>query len=97
MAEERHRFLRSVDEKAVVRLASSYHNGESCKIFGSNHGSFNACFFVAFDPASKGDRTDRWVVRVPIATRVHWVAEKLEVEVATMKSVFLLPSDIDCR
>lgn len=92
MMRERERFVNSIDPEAVCRLASSYHNGENCKVFRPpKHGSFNVCWFVEFDlPAVSKDpqvKPDRWVVRIPISARVPWVDEKIEVEVATMRSV----------
>jgi len=75
----RARFIDSIDPETILRLASSYHNGDPCETFRPpEHGSYNVCFFVEFADA-------RWVVRLPIPDRVPWIDEKLEVEIATMK------------
>ncbi|KAK1767337.1 hypothetical protein QBC33DRAFT_65943 [Phialemonium atrogriseum] len=92
MITERERFVNSIDPEAVCRLASSYHNGDHCKVFRPpKHGSFNVCWFVEFDlTAVSRDtqvRPDRWVVRIPISPRVPWIDEKIEVEVATMSYI----------
>lgn len=83
---DRTRFIESIDQDQILQLASSYHKNKSrCKFFKPlKHGGFNVCFFVEFV-----DTRDRWVVRIPIPGRtpVHWIDEKLEVEIATMRSV----------
>ncbi len=44
-------FIDSIDPAAVCRLASSYHNDDSCALFKpAKRGSFNVCFFVEFSP-----------------------------------------------
>ena len=69
----------SIEPETILRLASSYHNNEACKMFQPpSYGSYNVCFFVEF-------ADDRWVVRLPIPDRIPWIDEKLEVEIATMK------------
>ncbi|OAA63396.1 phosphotransferase enzyme family protein [Niveomyces insectorum RCEF 264] len=74
-------FIQAIQPEEILQLASSYHDNEPCKIFRPPaHGSFNVCFFVAFEK-------DHWVVRLPIPSSVFWVDEKLEAEVATMKYV----------
>ena len=81
----RERFIASIDQENVRRLASSHQANDDCKIFGSRNGGFNVCFFLEFVSVPESDQVDRWVVRIPIPSRVHWVEEKLEVEIATMK------------
>ncbi|KAM5349986.1 hypothetical protein ACJ41O_006491 [Fusarium nematophilum] len=84
----RHQFVKSVDEKSILRLASLYHSDEPCKIFRpTEYGSYNACFFVEFIGPSSIGRFDRWVVRIPIPARVPWINEKLDAEIATMKYI----------
>ncbi|EXL67384.1 hypothetical protein FOPG_16490 [Fusarium oxysporum f. sp. conglutinans race 2 54008] len=75
-------FIDSIDHDAVCRLASRYNNEESCHIFDSKHGSFNACFFVEFPSSGT-----RWVVRIPIDPVVNEIWTKLQSEVATMRYV----------
>ena len=94
MHQERQRFVSSIDPEAVCQLASSYHNGDSCSLFRPFiHGSFNVCFFVEFQQPNDSNlndsapKPDRWVVRIPISARIPWVDEKLEAEIATMRSV----------
>ena len=85
MRQAREGFIKSINTDRIVQLASLYHNNDDCIIFKITHGAFNVCYCIKFTPAI-GDQ-DRWVVRIPIPCRAHWVEEKLEVEVATMKSV----------
>ncbi|KAH8821747.1 phosphotransferase enzyme family protein [Xylogone sp. PMI_703] len=42
-------FIESIDSDAVCALASKFRNGRSCRVVSRESGSFNACFFVAFD------------------------------------------------
>lgn len=78
----RQRFIESIDTEAICRLASSYHNGLSCKIFDTpKHGSFNVCVFVEFDTSPP----ERWVVRIPLPTRAVWIDERIETQLATMR------------
>lgn len=82
---EREEFIRSIKREAICELASSYHGGVGCEVFKTEHGSFNVCFFVKFEPVTPGKKPDKWVVRIPIPGRVPWIDEKINSEVATMK------------
>lgn len=85
---ERARFVESIDQPAILSLASAYHNGTPCRFFRPlKHGGFNVCFFVEFEKSESRDDSHRWVVRIPIPGRtpVAWIDEKVEVEVATMR------------
>jgi hypothetical protein len=82
--------------------SSYYNNEPCSIFKPFKRGSFNVCFFVEFAPSGHarngqwtsvverngetGRKGDRWVVRIPITPRVAFVDEKLEVEVATMRS-----------
>ncbi|KAI1370205.1 phosphotransferase enzyme family protein [Hypoxylon crocopeplum] len=79
----RDEFIASISEDQICRLASSYHNGEPCHYFTEpKRGSYNICFFVAFDDGEK------WVVRVPLAPCLAFdPSSKIEREVATMQVV----------
>ncbi|KAF5019173.1 hypothetical protein F66182_8823 [Fusarium sp. NRRL 66182] len=79
---KRQAFIDSIDQDAVRTLASRYNNEEPCRIFNSNNGSFNACFFVEF----LHSRT-RWVVRIPIDPIIYDVWTKLQSEVMTMRYI----------
>lgn len=80
---DRDSFLCSIDTKEICRVASSYHGGDACEIFHSAQGSFNACFFLQFEQPA-----DKWVFRIPFpGLPTSWIDEKVEREVATMKSV----------
>ncbi|KPM42256.1 hypothetical protein AK830_g4293 [Neonectria ditissima] len=83
--EARSRFIESIDQNDILKLASSYHSNKPSQIFRPvKHGSFNVCFFVEFPNQDTLDAPDRWVVRLPIPDRVLWVNEKIDVEIATM-------------
>jgi len=83
MDDERDRWLAALDEIEICSLASSFRNGDQCKIFKPReHGAFNVCFFVEFDSPR-----ERWVVRIPIPScvpKAMW-DEKTEIELATMR------------
>ncbi|KJK82709.1 hypothetical protein H634G_01846 [Metarhizium anisopliae BRIP 53293] len=82
------RFIASIDQSEILKLASSYHDNEPCQVFQPvKHGSFNVCFFVQFATPSSDGVPDRWVVRLPIREEVPWIDEKMDVEIATMKYV----------
>ncbi|KPM34283.1 hypothetical protein AK830_g12291 [Neonectria ditissima] len=84
---ERDRFIASIHESDVCRLASSYHDGDSCTFFKPpTRGSYNICYFVQF--CSAGTDVERWVVRVPLAPCLALGGRnKLESEIASMKLV----------
>ena len=91
MMRQRERFVNSVDTEATCNLASSYHNGDSCKQFRHFiHGSFNVCFFVQFDQPTvltcTSAKPDRLVVRIAILSHVSWVDEKLEADITIIRS-----------
>lgn len=83
----RDRFIASIRDEDVCRLAALYHNGDTCIFFKPpSRGSYNICYFVQFNPGALNGDGDRWVVRVPLApclAAVGW--SKLESEVATMQ------------
>lgn len=83
MEEERDRWLAALDETELCSFASSFRNGDQCRIFKPRErGAFNVCFFVEFDSPR-----ERWVVRIPIPSCVPksmW-DEKTEIELATMR------------
>ncbi|GAB0132414.1 hypothetical protein EsDP_00000852 [Epichloe bromicola] len=82
------RFITSIDESEILKLASSYHDNDPCQMFQPiKHGSFNVCFFVQFATPSSEGVPDRWVVRIPIPDQIPWIDEKIDVEIATMKYV----------
>jgi hypothetical protein len=85
---ERARFVKSIDQDAILTLASSYHQDTPCKFFKPlKHGGFNVCFFVELENPDAQAQKHRWVVRIPIPLWLPaaWINEKIEVEVATMK------------
>ncbi len=98
--EARDRFIDSIDEGDVLRLASSHHNGELCAFFKPPvRGTYNICYFVRFggsesdgnggeSAAETEDAVDRdlWVVRIPLEPHLCIPAhEKVESEVAVMQ------------
>ncbi|EAQ93316.1 hypothetical protein CHGG_01551 [Chaetomium globosum CBS 148.51] len=83
--EERDRWVDSLDDGEICRLASSFHHGDPCTIFRPRkRGGFNVCFFIEFESTS-----ERWVVRIPIPVMVPKAVldEKTEIELATMRYV----------
>lgn len=74
------KFINSIDEDAVCRLASHHNRHSPCSIIRHDRGSFNVCFFVHFD----GDDVT-WVVRIPLEPVVHNMWEKVQSEVTTMR------------
>ncbi|KAJ2891959.1 hypothetical protein MKZ38_010502 [Zalerion maritima] len=80
-------FIASIQEDDILRLASSYHNGEPCSIFQNPmRGSYNICYFVQFP--FQGGGTEKWVVRVPLKPCLAFGGRnKLENEIATMQLV----------
>ena len=84
---DRDRFIASIQEDDVCRLASLHHNGDPCTYFKPPiRGSYNICYFVQFCSSSSDKDGDKWVVRVPLAPCLAYGAEKkLSNEVATMK------------
>lgn len=96
--EARDRFIKSIKEDDIRRLASSYHNDDPCTFFKPpTRGSYNICFFVKFHSPStqrtSHDATEQadesgssWVVRVPLDPYLSIPAyEKLETEVTVMQ------------
>lgn len=83
--EKKKAFVESIDQDAILRLASRYNGHRPCQIFRTSNGSFNACFFVEFPH----DDT-RWVVRIPIDSTVHSPWAKVRGEVATMRYIALV-------
>ncbi|KAK3300354.1 uncharacterized protein B0H64DRAFT_437520 [Chaetomium fimeti] len=84
--EERDRWVDSLDDAEICRLASSFHHGDPCTIFRPRkRGGFNICFFVQFE----SPQLERWVVRIPIPAMVTKAVldEKTEIELATMRYV----------
>ncbi|KND87179.1 hypothetical protein TOPH_08146 [Tolypocladium ophioglossoides CBS 100239] len=87
---ERDLFIASIPEADILRLASSYHDGEECTFFTASatrshvaRGSYNICYFVQFRLSN-----DKWVVRVPLRPCLGPSAKaKLENEIAAMNMV----------
>lgn len=81
LQQERDSFIAEIDESAIRRLASSYHDGDECDFFQPPKcGRFVVSYFVRFDNG------DSWVVRVPIAPCLAFDAQELvEREVVTMQ------------
>lgn len=74
------RFIKAIETWRICHIASTYHDDDACRMFRPPiHGSFNVCFFVQFD------NLDRWVVRIPLPSRVPWADEKTDAELATMR------------
>ena len=82
---DRDRFIASIRNDDVRRLATMYHGGDDCTYFKPPiRGSYNICYFVQFS-SSKDRDGHKWVVRVPLAPCLAFGAKsKLESEVATM-------------
>jgi hypothetical protein len=76
----RQAFIESIDLDAVCALAANFHGGRSCRVVGTESGSFNVCFFVAFSQ----DHPE-WVVRIPIETALNDPWDKLQSEVSTLR------------
>lgn len=84
---ERDEFIATISEDEVCRLASSYHNGDLCRVFKpSIRGSYNICYFVHFESDNSNEDGEKWVVRVPLAPCLAFGSNsKLESEIATMQ------------
>jgi hypothetical protein len=84
--DERDRFISSIREEDVRRLASSHHNKDSCSFFKPpKRGSYNICYFVHFASDSSKDG-EKWVIRVPLAPCLAYGSSaKLESEIASMQ------------
>jgi hypothetical protein len=83
IAEARGRWVDSLNDNDICRLASSFRGGDTCTTFQPRkHGAFNVCFFVEFKSPQQ-----RWVVRIPIPISLPkaMLDEKTEIEVATMR------------
>ncbi|EXM12654.1 hypothetical protein FoTM2_013681 [Fusarium oxysporum f. sp. vasinfectum] len=74
------KFIESISDDAICRLASKHNDQRLCSVVRRDRGSFNICFFVRFD----GDDMI-WVVRIPLKPVVHNVWDKVQSEVATMR------------
>ncbi|RDL31083.1 uncharacterized protein BP5553_09872 [Venustampulla echinocandica] len=85
---DRDRFIASIRDDDVCRLAALYHNGDACKFFKPpTRGSYNICYFLQFGSSVEEDG-DKWVVRVPLAPCLAFGSRsKLESEVATMQLI----------
>ncbi|KAI8722542.1 APH domain-containing protein [Fusarium sp. LHS14.1] len=83
LQKERDRFIETIDEGSIRRLASSYHDGDECDFFQPPKcGRFVMSYFVRFPNG------DLWVVRVPISPCLAFDAQQLvEREVVTMHLV----------
>ncbi|RSL84026.1 hypothetical protein CEP52_016548, partial [Fusarium oligoseptatum] len=53
------KFIDSLDEDAICRLASQHNGQKPCRVVGRDRGSFNVCFFIHFDQDGM-----RWVSEV---------------------------------
>ncbi|OAA60033.1 phosphotransferase enzyme family protein [Cordyceps fumosorosea ARSEF 2679] len=79
---ERLRFIASIKDADVLRLATSQHSSKHpCTFFRpAIHGSYNVCYFVKFPTTG-----ERWTVRIPIRPCLaHGGRSKLASEVTTM-------------
>ncbi|KAI8681736.1 APH domain-containing protein [Fusarium keratoplasticum] len=74
------KFIVSLDEDAICRLASQHNGQKPCRVVGRDRGSFNVCFFIHFDQDG-----GRWVVRIPLEPVVQHAWDKVQSEVATMR------------
>ncbi|KAM6535685.1 hypothetical protein FALCPG4_005232 [Fusarium falciforme] len=83
LQKERDSFIETIDESAIRRLASSYHDGDECDFFQPPKcGRFIMSYYVRFPNG------DSWVVRVPISPCLAFDAQQLvEREVVTMHLV----------
>ncbi|KAI9768151.1 MAG: hypothetical protein M1839_004178 [Geoglossum umbratile] len=80
-------FIKSISSTTVCNIASSYNDQRPCRIFSEpTKGSYNICYPVAFMTTGG---IQKWVVRIPLEPRVGFVDEKLENEVAVMRSVLV--------
>lgn len=80
---ERQRFIASIKDRDVLRLATSQHPSKTpCSFFQpAIYGRYNICYFVEF--ATTGER---WTVRIPIRPCLaHGGRSKLTSEITTMK------------
>ncbi|KAF2452339.1 kinase-like domain-containing protein [Lineolata rhizophorae] len=81
-------YIASIHTDAICALASSFRDGEPCRIFMEmRKGSFNLCYFIVFNSEPESDKGDKWVVRIPIVPRLGFPEEKMRAEIATMKYV----------
>lgn len=84
---ERDRFIASIPEGDVLRLAESFHSGDPGTFFKPPaRGSYNICYFVQFRPRCQNGDVEKWVVRIPLAPCLAFGARnKLESEIVTMQ------------
>lgn len=86
----RDKFIKSISESAILRLASAHHHLAPCSFFTPRSrdsyvawGSFNVCYFVQVGSE------DRCVVRIPLRPCLAVDPQsKIEFEIAAMKCVF---------
>lgn len=96
--------MNSTDPDDIYRLTSHrLVKGYPFKNFWpSERSSFNVCWFVEFEPLSgPKEKPTRWVVRIPVPSRVPLPDELVKVEVATLKLGYpdaccFLYKDIHC-
>jgi len=84
---DRDRFIASIREDDVCRLAASHHGGDPCVLFQPPvRGSYNIRYFVQFLSGIKGQAGEKWVVRIPLDPCLAVGGEsKLESEVAVSR------------
>ncbi|GAB1317840.1 hypothetical protein MFIFM68171_08050 [Madurella fahalii] len=74
-------FIDSIDPDAVCKLASLHNSSKACRIFRDPaNGSYNVCYFVEFEDGTK------WVVRIPLEPYISNIWDKVQSEVATIRS-----------
>ncbi|KAM0415722.1 hypothetical protein ACHAPT_013307 [Fusarium lateritium] len=91
LQKERDRFIETIDESSIRRLASSYHNGDECVFFQPPRcGRFIMSYCVRFSDG------DSWVVRVPISPCLAFDAQQLiEREVTTIPTPRVIAPNLD--
>lgn len=83
---DRDRFIASISEDEVCRLASLYHAGDTCTFFAPPvRGSYNICYLVQFHSIIGNGGGEKWVVRIPLSPCLAFGDSKLESEIATMQ------------
>ena len=75
-------FIEAIDPDDVYQLASQHRSSQACRPFREPaNGSYNVCYFVQFDDGVQ------WVVRIPLASCIVSVWDKVRSEVATVRCV----------